>query len=97
MAMPDNAVGVFTTQNVTVNYVYKKIPTVINTEPQEPTLDIIKEETTIQEPQKPIVVDTGDNNNVKYIIALVAILIGVITLLLVATRKIYNKSSNNKK
>lgn len=97
MAMPDNAVGVFTTQNVTVNYVYKKIPTVINTEPQEPTLDIIKEETTIQEPQKPIVVDTGDNNNVKYIIAFVAILIGVITLLLVATRKIYNKSSNNKK
>lgn len=97
MAMPDNAVGVFTTQNVAVNYVYKKIPTVINTEPQEPTLDIIKEETTIQEPQKPIVVDTGDNNNVKYIIALVAILIGVITLLLVATRKIYNKSSNNKK
>ena len=97
MAVPDNAVGVFTTQNVTVNYVYKKVPTVINTEPQEPTLDIVKEETTIQEPQKPIVVDTGDNNNVKYIIALVAILIGVITLLLVATRKIYNKSSNNKK
>lgn len=97
MAMPDNAVGVFTTQNVTVNYVYKKVPTVINTEPQEPTLDIVKEETTIQEPQKLIVVDTGDNNNVKYIFAFVAILISVITLLLVATRKIYNKSSNNKK
>lgn len=97
MAVPDNAVGVFTTQNVTVNYVYKKVPTVINTEPQEPTLDIVKEETTIQEPQKFIVVDTGDNNNVKYIFAFVAILIGVITLLLVATRKNYNKSSNNKK
>lgn len=97
MAVPDNAVGVFTTQNVTVNYVYKKVPTVINTEPQEPTLDIVKEETTIQEPQKFIVIDTGDNNNVKYIFAFVAILIGVITLLLVATRKNYNKSSNNKK